>query len=207
MNINGEDVNEKLFQAIDPNHPYTMAEFDVEFNSTNHTANTPLNSEAFKIPIKFVNESDNQDPEFQTAGAAGFDFRANLDAPILLKGSNGLNGFKQKLSNTGIIPTGLFFEIPETLELQVRPRSGLAAKHSVTVLNSPGTIDSDYRGEVKVILINHGYEDFVINNGDRIAQGVIAVVSNSQFVNLTKVDELNNNTDRGVNGFGSTGYH
>ena len=89
-----------------------------------------------------------------------------------------------------MVPTGLFFELPESIELQVRPRSGLAAKNGVTVLNSPGTVDSDYRGEVKVILINHGNVDFVINNGDRIAQGVLSSVSNGQFVNLNKVNEL-----------------
>ena len=88
--------------------------------------------------------------------------------------------------------------------MQVRPRSGLAAKKSITVLNSPGTVDSDYRGEVKVILINHGTEEFVISNGDRIAQGVLSAVSNGQFVRLDKVDELNE-TERGSGGFGSTG--
>ena len=200
MHINGEDVNKKLFQAIDPNHPYTMEEFETEFSSVNHTATILSNPDYLKIPINFVNKSDNADPEFQTAGAAGFDFRANLDRPITLYGSESVYE-----ANTAIIPTGLFFELPETLELQVRPRSGLAAKHAVTVLNSPGTIDSDYRGEVKVILINHGRKNFEINNGDRIAQGVIAVVSNKQFVKLTKVDELNENTERGTGGFGSTG--
>ena len=90
------------------------------------------------------------------------------------------------------------------MELQVRPRSGLAAKKSITVLNSPGTVDSDYRGEVKVILINHGTEDFVINNGDRIAQGVISSVFNSDYITLKEVSELDE-TERGSDGFGSTG--
>jgi len=107
-------------------------------------------------------------------------------------------------NNVAMVPTGLFFELPESIELQVRPRSGLAAKKSITVLNSPGTVDSDYRGEVKVILINHGTEEFVISNGDRIAQGVLSAVSNGQFVRLDKVDELNE-TERGSGGFGSTG--
>ena len=196
MNIDADKIREKLFQAIDPSTDYTLEEFNKEFTNVSHTAGT---FETPKIPVKFINKSNNQDPEYQTSGAAGFDFRANLDEPITLYSRD------SKKSNMAIIPTGLFFELPETLELQVRPRSGLAAKHAVTVLNSPGTIDSDYRGEVKVILINHNNEDFVINNGDRIAQGVIAVVSNEQFIKLEKVDELNDNTERGDKGFGSTG--
>jgi len=101
-------------------------------------------------------------------------------------------------------PTGLYFEIPEGFELQVRPRSGLSAKHGVTVLNSPGTVDSDYRGEVKVILINHGTKPFVIENGERIAQGVIGGVMGKKMITFQSVEELSD-TERGEGGFGSTG--
>ena len=194
MSLN--EINKKLFEAIDPNNSYSMEDFDTEFNSVNHTAHIS----DLKMSIKFINKSNNEDPEFQTDGAAGFDFRANLpsEGEVIIIGPSGSG------NNVAMVPTGLFFELPESIELQVRPRSGLAAKKSITVLNSPGTVDSDYRGEVKVILINHGTEEFVISNGDRIAQGVLSAVSNGQFVRLDKVDELNE-TERGSGGFGSTG--
>jgi dUTP pyrophosphatase len=99
----------------------------------------------------------------------------------------------------------LYFELPENFEIQVRPRSGLAAKNGVTVLNTPGTVDADYRGEIKIILINLGEEDFVVNHGDRIAQGVVATVTAKNVVNLARVAEISANTERGTGGFGSTG--
>ena len=102
---------------------------------------------------------------------------------------------------TAIVPTGLFFEIPNGYEIQIRPRSGLAAKNGVTVLNTPGTIDSDYRGEIKIILINLGDEDFVINSGDRIAQMIVAPVTQADFSIVENLSE----TERGTGGFGSTG--
>lgn len=196
MDIDGNYVNKKLFEAIDPNNSYSMENFDEEFNSVSHTAS--FND--LKMSIKFINKSNNEDPKFQTEGAAGFDFRANLlnEGEVITIGPSGSG------NNIAMVPTGLFFELPESIELQVRPRSGLAAKNGVTVLNSPGTVDSDYRGEVKVILINHGTEEFVISNGDRIAQGVLSAVSNKQFIKLNKVDELNE-TERSSGGFGSTG--
>ena len=129
-------------------------------------------------------------PEYKTAGAAGADICALLEAPLTIPSG----GY-------AMVPTGLFFEIPEGYEIQVRPRSGLAAKNGVTVLNTPGTIDSDYRGEVKVILINFGAADFTINSGDRIAQMVIAPVTQAVF---TVTDSLSA-TQRGEGGFGSTG--
>ena len=104
-----------------------------------------------------------------------------------------------------MIPTGLFFEIPENFEIQVRPRSGLAVKNGITVLNTPGTIDADYRGEIKIILINLGKEDFMISHGDRIAQAVVAAVTAKNIINLTKVNEISTDTERGEGGFGSTG--
>ena len=140
--------------------------------------------------IKCVAENGASLPEYQTAGAAGADIKAFLGEDIVLK-----KGERK------IIPTGLRFAIPEGFEVQVRPRSGLAAKNGVTVLNTPGTIDSDYRGELKVILINLGSEDFVIHNGDRIAQIVVAPVTQGVFRPVSVLDE----TERGSGGFGSTG--
>jgi dUTP pyrophosphatase len=131
-------------------------------------------------------------PAYETNGAAGMDLRAAVaeDAPLTLKPGARF-----------MVPTGLAFAVPAGFEAQVRPRSGLAAKAGVTCLNTPGTIDSDYRGEVKVILINLGEEDFVINRGDRIAQLVIAPVVQASWGLTTSLDE----TTRGAGGFGSTG--
>ena len=129
-------------------------------------------------------------PQYKTSGAAGADICAFLKENVVIK-----KGCR------AMIPTGLFFSIPEGYEIQVRPRSGLAAKNGVTVLNTPGTIDSDYRGEVKVILINLGDEDFEVRNGDRIAQIVVSPVTIGKFELVQKLDE----TERGEGGFGSTG--
>lgn len=130
-------------------------------------------------------------PAYETEGAAGADVRAYLpEGPIVL----GSGEFKA-------IPTGLYPEIPVGYEIQVRPRSGLAAKRGVTVLNAPGTIDSDYRGEIKVILINHSKDEFIINSGDRIAQLVVAPVVQAIYL----VAEELSSTERGAGGFGSTG--
>ncbi len=128
--------------------------------------------------------------EYKTEGAAGADLCAYIDCDIKL------NPMERKL-----IPTGIFVELPSGYELQVRPRSGLALKHGITVLNTPGTVDSDYRGELQVLLINLGSEDFVIKNGDRIAQAIITKVSRASF---TVVSSLSS-TERGSNGYGSTG--
>ena len=129
-------------------------------------------------------------PEYKTAGAAGADLCALLDSPVTIPSGR-----------SAMVPTGLFFEIPEGYEVQVRPRSGLAAKNGVTVLNTPGTIDSDYRGEIKVILINLGQSDFTINSGDRIAQMIVAPVTQATFTAVESLSE----TQRGEGGFGSTG--
>ena len=143
--------------------------------------------------VKIKNLSNNELPSYQTEGAAGVDLRANLpDSNITL----------QPLERT-LVPTGLFLEIPEGYEAQVRPRSGMAIKHGITVINSPGTIDCDYRGEVKVILVNFGKEPFVVQNGDRIAQIVIAPVTQANFVKADFLDK----TVRGEGGFGSTGVN
>jgi dUTP pyrophosphatase len=132
-------------------------------------------------------------PAYETPGSAGMDLRAAVpdDEPLVLKPGARL-----------LAPTGLAMAIPQGFEVQVRPRSGLAAKAGVTCLNTPGTIDSDYRGEVKVILINLGAEDFVIRRGDRIAQMVVAPVAQAAWVEVDDLDE----TARGAGGFGSTGH-
>ncbi|WP_299318559.1 dUTP diphosphatase [uncultured Maribacter sp.] len=140
--------------------------------------------------IKIINKSNHDLPHYETNASAGMDLRANLTEAVTL----------QPLGRA-IIPTGLFMELPVGIEAQVRPRSGLAAKKGVTVLNAPGTIDADYRGEVGVILINLGSEDFVVENGERIAQMVIAKHERAEW-NL--VDNLSE-TERGEGGFGSTG--
>lgn len=143
-----------------------------------------------KIIINVINKSEFELPKYKTEGAAGLDLQANIENPIVLK------PFERVA-----VPTGLFVEIPLGYEIQVRPRSGLAINHGVTVLNAPGTIDSDFRGEVKVILINLGQEDFVINKGDRIAQIVLAKYSEVEFSVVEKLSE----TKRGPRGFGHTG--
>jgi len=134
------------------------------------------------------NESNNPLPQYETAGAAGLDICCNREVYV-------------DSGTRDIIPTGLYVEIPEGYELQIRPRSGLAAKHGITVVNSPGTIDSDYRGEICVILINHGPRSVMFHKGDRIAQMVLAKVERVEWVESDDLSE----TSRGENGFGSTG--
>lgn len=147
-------------------------------------------NEISKIEIKFVSKSGAKVPEYKTSGSAGCDVCAFLEQDVVLK-----RGERKA------IPTGLFTEIPFGYEIQVRPRSGLALKNGVTVLNSPGTIDSDYRGEICVILINLGDEEFVVHSGDRIAQLVVSPVTQGVFVRAEKLCD----TERGEGGFGSTG--
>lgn len=142
------------------------------------------------IKIKVVNRGHQQLPTYATPQSAGMDLRANLDAPITL------HPMERRL-----IPTGLHIALPEGYEAQVRPRSGLALKHGLTVLNTPGTIDADYRGEIGVVLINLSQEDFVINDGERIAQMVIARHEQGDFVVVEELDE----TERGEGGYGHTG--
>lgn len=140
--------------------------------------------------VRIVNKSRHPLPLYSTLCSAGMDLRANVENPIVLK------PFQRAL-----IPTGLFMALPEGYEAQVRPRSGLALKHGVTVLNTPGTIDADYRGEVGVILINLGQEDFVVNDGERIAQMVIARYEQAELLSVDVLDE----TERGEGGFGHSG--
>lgn len=140
--------------------------------------------------VRVINKSKHPLPEYATGHSAGMDLRANLEAPVLLNPGQ-----------RALVPTGLFLELPEGTEAQVRPRSGLAFKHGVTVLNAPGTIDADYRGEVGVILINHGQEPFEVKDGERIAQLIIARYEQAV---LTEVADLAV-SERGAGGFGHTG--
>src|ERR1700722_15207349 len=144
------------------------------------------------MKVKVTNKSKHPLPQYATVASAGFDVRANIDAPMVLKSME-----------RALVPTGLFMELPEGHEAQVRPRSGLALKHGITVLNSPGTIDADYRGELKVLLINLSKEDFAINDGERIAQ---VIVAKHERVDWELVEQLME-TERGAGGFGHTGKH
>ena len=142
------------------------------------------------MKVKIVNHSKHALPEYQTPLSAGLDIRANLDESVTLRPLE-----------RAMIPTGLFVELPEGCEMQIRPRGGLAAKHGITVLNSPGTIDADYRGEIKVILVNLSNEPFTIESGERIAQMIVA---RYEQIEWQPVEELGA-TERGAGGFGSTG--
>ncbi len=144
------------------------------------------------MKIRIVNQSKHSLPEYATEHSAGIDLRANLNEPV-----------KMKPLERKLIPTGLFIELPEGYEAQIRPRSGLAIKKGITVLNSPGTIDADYRGEICVILINLSSEDFIINDGERICQMIIARHEKAEWI---ETDSLNE-TSRGDGGFGHTGKH
>ena len=142
------------------------------------------------IKIKVINRGHQPLPEYATEQSAGMDLRANIDSPITLR------PLERRL-----IPTGLHIALPAGYEAQVRPRSGLALKKGITVLNSPGTIDADYRGEIMVLLINLSNDDFVVNDGERIAQMVIAAHEQGQFETVTELDT----TERGEGGYGHTG--
>ena len=142
------------------------------------------------VRVKIVNKSHHSLPQYSTSSSAGMDLRANRDAPIFLKPIQRV-----------LVPTGLFMALPEGYEAQVRPRSGLAIKHGITVLNTPGTIDADYRGEIGVILMNFGQEDFLIQDGERIAQMVVSKYEKVDFLDVELLDE----TERGSGGFGHSG--
>ena len=142
------------------------------------------------VKIRIVNMGQQPLPAYATAQSAGMDLRANIDSPITLRPMD-----------RRLIPTGLRIALPEGCEAQVRPRSGLALKHGITVLNTPGTIDADYRGEVKVLLVNFSNDDFVINTGERIAQMVIARYEKADLEQVAELDD----TERGDGGYGHTG--
>lgn len=142
------------------------------------------------MEVKIVNKSNHRLPEYATVDSAGMDLKANIDEPFVLSPLE-----------RQVVPTGIFIQLPKGTEAQIRPRSGLAAKNGITVLNSPGTIDSDYTGEIKVILINLSNENFVVNPGDRIAQMVVARYERVEWNEVATLDE----TERGKGGFGHTG--
>lgn len=142
------------------------------------------------MKVKIVNTSAYPTPEYATAYSAGMDIKANITEPITL-------GSLQRT----MVPTGLFIELPEGYEAQIRPRSGLAAKFGISIVNSPGTIDADYRGEIKIVLVNLSSEEFVINPGERIAQMVIAAFTKVEWEEVESLSE----SERGAGGFGSTG--
>lgn len=142
------------------------------------------------MKVKIVNKSKHPLPSYETSASAGMDLRANLDEPVILKPLE-----------RDLIPTGLYIELPVGYEAQIRPRSGLAIKKGITLLNTPGTIDADYRGEIKIILVNISNEKFVVNDGERIAQMVINQHEQAQWIEVEELLE----TKRGAGGFGSTG--
>lgn len=142
------------------------------------------------MKIKIVNKSRHSLPSYETIHSAGMDLRARVDEPIVLKSLE-----------RAMVPTGLFIELPEGFEAQVRPRSGLAARKGVTVLNTPGTIDADYRGEIKIILVNLSNEEFTVSDGDRIAQMIISRHERAEWTEVLTLNE----SERGAGGFGSTG--
>lgn len=144
------------------------------------------------MQVKIVNKSKHVLPQYATRMSAGMDLRANIEEPIILKPLQRV-----------LVPTGIYIQLPEGYEAQIRPRSGLAVKHGISIVNSPGTIDADYRGEIRVILANLSDEDFVINDGERICQMVVAQYSRVEWQQVENLDE----TDRGAGGFGHTGKH
>lgn len=142
------------------------------------------------MEIKIINESDNQLPAYETEGSAGMDLRASLTEPVSLKPLQ-----------RALIPTGLYIELPQGYEAQIRPRSGLAIKKGISLINTPGTIDSDYRGEIKIILINLSNETAQVHHGERIAQMIINKYEQATFIEVNELSE----TERGEGGFGHTG--
>ena len=140
--------------------------------------------------VKIINKSENSLPKYATSHSAGMDLRANLDSPVTLKPLE-----------RALIPTGLFIELPVGYEAQIRPRSGLAVKHGISVLNSPGTIDADYRGEIRVVLVNLSNNEFIINHGERICQMVVAKHATVEWQETNELEA----SERGDGGFGHTG--
>ena len=142
------------------------------------------------MKVNIINQSKHRLPSYQTDSSAGMDLRANLEAAVVLKPLQ-----------RALIPTGLYLELPLGFEAQIRPRSGLAYKHGISIVNSPGTIDADYRGEIKVLLVNLSDQDFTVEDGERIAQMVVARHERAEWIDMDTLDA----TERGEGGFGSTG--
>ena len=188
---------EELLESTDDDDDSLTEDFAKEIEATFDQVGSLIlkkQQEDFsKLTLKFINKSNNVNPTFANIGDSGFDLRANLDESITLKSLE-----------RALIPTGLFFEIDKGFEIQVRPRSGLAIKNGISVVNTPGTVDSHYRGEVKVILINLSNEPFTVNHGDRIAQAVVCPVYGEGKIFIEESDTLSE-TSRGSDGFGSSG--
>ena len=180
MDMLPESTKQEILMAI------KLAESVQEYD--NKKVNEPVKT---KIKINYVNKSENKNPVYAKEGDSGFDLRAN-------------EGGSLKPLERKLVGTGLYFELPDGYELQIRPRSGLAYKNGITVLNSPGTVDTGYRGEIKVLLVNISNEEFTWERGERIAQGVVAHRISSDYGDLIEVMEINE-SERGSGGFGSTG--
>jgi dUTP pyrophosphatase len=180
MDMLPEATRQEILMAI------KLAESVQEYD--NKKVNEPVKT---KVKINYINKSENKNPVYAKEGDSGFDLRAN-------------EGGSLKPLERKLVGTGLYFELPDGYELQIRPRSGLAYKNGITVLNSPGTVDTGYRGEIKVLLVNISNEEFTWERGERIAQGVVAHRISSDYGDLIEVMEINE-SERGSGGFGSTG--
>jgi dUTP pyrophosphatase len=188
-----EEYSKSLGQDLDSSDEKIFADMGLDLGELEKLQAAAFSDLDNAIEIQYVNNSKLEDPKYNHKEDSGFDIRANIQDNITISSLGRV-----------LVPTGLHFQIHEDYELQIRPRSGLAAKHGITVLNTPGTVDSNYRGEVKIILVNLSKETYTIKRGDRIAQGVISYVLKQKWSKLKKVKELDE-TSRGDGGFGSTG--
>jgi len=177
----------------DPDDDEMLIELNTIIDGLTKTSQNSIVEETLKPKLKFINKSDNPDPTFAKEGDSGFDLRANIEFDMQVP-----------IGKVRIVPTGLYFEVKKGLEIQIRSRSGLAANKGIMVLNSPGTIDSDYRGEVKIILANFGEFPLTVTHGDRIAQGVVCPVYGEGNLDMIKVEKLSE-TQRNTSGFGDSG--
>jgi dUTP pyrophosphatase len=183
-----QDMTSEVTNSTDPELDEYMKQMESVYN-----VNTVSEKPDISITTKFINVSNNPDPTYAKVGDSGFDLRAFIEEPVTL-------GPLER----ALIPTGLSFELPENSELQVRPRSGMAFKHGISCLNTPGTVDEGYRGDVGIIAVNLSNEEYTIQPGERIAQGVIMHVVGQKISNLKKVEKLSE-TERGDTGYGSSG--
>jgi len=184
---------QNLSKEMDGSEDLELNQYVEELKKVYDLDENPTETYEYKVTTKFINNSNNEDPTYAKEGDSGFDLRAFIDEPVTLK------PLERKL-----IPTGLKFELSPNTELQVRPRSGMALKHGISVLNTPGTVDEGYRGDVGIIAVNLSNEDYTIQPGERIAQAVIMNVVGHRLSNLEKVENLTE-TERGDTGYGSSG--
>ena len=202
-----EELELQINESSDLDPDELMKNINEIIDDISEDAQMGANKNSLSATLKYINKSNNPDPEFAHEGDSGFDLRADVkfDPSIPVSSGDTCNSvIIVHPWEVRTIPTGLYFEVAKGLEVQVRPRSGLAGDYHVTILNTPGTIDSRYRGEVGVILINLGTKDFVVHHGDRIAQGVVCPVYGEGRLSMVKVEKLSE-TIRSSNGFGSTG--